>query len=256
MSDDARTPDALPSDADGRTLNNPLDPSTLERALALVQADADGCVLDVGCGRGAMLERLLARLPCRGVGVDPRADEIDRARRRLARFGERVTLHACAMASVPVAPAEGSLDAALCVGASHAFGQGRDALPATFAALTRLLRPGGLLLLGEGCWRRPPEPEYLSAAGLDADELRPHHENVALGEAAGLRPIFAVTSSETAFDLFESAFWTEAEARARARPDDEQERARVEHVRRWRSAYLRWGHDTMGFALDVFRKPD
>ncbi|MCB9897598.1 MAG: class I SAM-dependent methyltransferase [Planctomycetes bacterium] len=245
----------LPPDADGRTLNDPLDEHVLERLLGLVEADAQGCVLDVGCGRGAMLERILARLPCRAIGVDPRDDELRRARERLLRFGTRVTLHAARWDELAPRPAAGSLDAAVCVGASHAFADGRDALPAACAALGALLRPGGLLLLGEGFWRRTPDPEYLAATGMHADELRAHAENVAVGEAAGLVPLAAVTSSEQAFDLFESAFWTEAETALARAPDDPAARARAEHVRRWRDAYLRWGRVTMGFALYVFRAP-
>ncbi len=52
-------------------------------------------ILDVGCGDGAALERVAAHLPdAELVGLDPAADAIDRARRRLAdhsSFGLHVT---------------------------------------------------------------------------------------------------------------------------------------------------------------------
>ena len=231
--------------------NNPLDLATVDRALSLIEAGPDGAILDVGCGRGEMLGRALGRLPCRGIGIDPKEDEIAHARRRLARFGARATLHACRVQDVPLAP--GTLDAAMCVGASHAFGAGRDAFPSALAALARLVRPDGLLLVGEGFWRRDPEPAYLEAAGLDREELRPHAENVELAEREGLRPLLAVTSSDTAWDLFESAFWAAAEESLRAQPADAKAASHAEHVRRWRRAYLRWGRTTMGFAMYAFR---
>jgi SAM-dependent methyltransferase len=233
--------------------NNPLDLATVDRALALIEAGPDGAVLDVGCGRGEMLGRALERLPCRGIGVDSNADEIAKARRRLAPYGERATLHASRVEDVCLEP--GAFDAVLCVGSSHAFGLGSRALPAALDALARIVRPEGVLLLGEGYWRRDPEPAYLAAAGLDAEEMRPHAENVALGERAGLVPLMAVTSSDTAWDLFESAYWTAAEDRVRAAPADPGAVANAERVRRWRDAYLRWGRTTMGFALYAFRKP-
>lgn len=66
-----------------------------EIMLALLAATSigDGAVLDLGVGSGLVAEAVLERLPdARLVGIDFSPPMLDRARRRLARFGSRATL--------------------------------------------------------------------------------------------------------------------------------------------------------------------
>ena len=55
-----------------------------------------------------------------------------------------------------LATTEVAYDRALCVGASHAFG---GYIP-MLEAIGNRMEKGGILLIGEGFWKKPPSTEY------------------------------------------------------------------------------------------------
>lgn len=220
--------------------------------LALTRGQA---VLDAGCGNGEFLLRLLARAGATGTGVDSNAASIaeaeDRARSTLPNGSCRFL--ATPMAEADVAP--GSFDAAVCLGSTHAFGRGQAAWPNALAGLARLVRPGGRLLLGEGYWRRPPDPAYRALLGEPVGIYHDHAGNIAVAEQLGLVPLYAMVSSDDEWDDFEWGHRQRFELAARANPEDPEVRQRLQTSREWRDGYLRWGRDTMGFGLYVFLRP-
>jgi cyclopropane fatty-acyl-phospholipid synthase-like methyltransferase len=238
---------------DRRLINNPLSLAAIYRALDLLDLDASSTVLDVGCGRGEMLARALERYGCRGVGVDSKAEEIERARVRLAAMSDRVTLYARPIQEVELGDLQ--FRSAFCVGATHAYGKGQDGLPNTLAALKRIVEPGGTILIGEGFWHQVPVDAYLEATSLERTELRSHAENVVLAEQMGLTVLYVAASSREDWDHFESLTWKAAEDRFWSNPADKAAQEQVQHLRKWRDAYLRWGRDTLGFGLYLFRVP-
>lgn len=126
-----------------------------------------GDVLEIGFGTGQHLGLLAGRLPAaRLAGLDPSPLMVATARRRLARFGPRVTVEEGDANALDGPP--GRLDAAV---ALHSF-QFWDRPADSLAALAAALRPGGVLLLvlrDHGA--SPPGwlPNTLSRTG---DELR------------------------------------------------------------------------------------
>ncbi|HJV09485.1 MAG TPA: methyltransferase domain-containing protein [Acidimicrobiales bacterium] len=101
----------------------------------------DETVLDAGCGSGRVTEELLERLPGgRVVAADNAPSMLAEARRRLARFGDRVTFVECDLGR-PL-PVDGPVDAILSTATFH-WVPDHDAL---FANLTAVLRAGGRLV--------------------------------------------------------------------------------------------------------------
>jgi trans-aconitate 2-methyltransferase len=103
--------------------------------------DGDETVLDAGCGTGRVTERLLERLPeGQVVALDQSAAMLAEARRRLARFADRVA-YVEADLGKPL-PLDRPVDAILSTATFH-WVPDHDAL---FANLAAVLRPGGRLV--------------------------------------------------------------------------------------------------------------
>ena len=186
----------------GLTFNAPLSG---ERASALVEAlpiSPGHHVLDLGCGWGELLLRILAAHPAStGTGVDTAKDALDRGVRAAARRGlhERVEF--------VEAPAETFVDVAdivVCVGSSHAFGGPADALH----RLRQSVAPGGRVLYGDAF--REAEPP---AAALEAIGELPRLEDVrTAARAAGFRIERDETSTLAEWDAFEEGWRAGLEA--------------------------------------------
>ncbi len=111
--------------------------SVLER----LPLDGDERVLDAGCGTGRVTELLMDRLPRgRAIALDASPSMVEHARRRLARFGDRVEFVEADLAR-PI-PIDGLVDAILSTATFH-WVLDHDAL---FANLAAVLRPRGRLV--------------------------------------------------------------------------------------------------------------
>mgnify|MGYP006140565339 CR=1 FL=1 len=139
----------------------------------------EGAVLDVGCGTGELLIRIVEAHRVQGLGVDRDEEKIAEAsaaaKRRLP--AGAVEFRAEDAANLDLQGRR--YDRAICLGSTHAFGLGQGAYEHTIAGLMRLVVPGGLILVGEPYWKQPPTPEYLSLLGEPVGIYRDHLEIVA-----------------------------------------------------------------------------
>jgi len=130
-------------DWDGATYDRIADPMTRWGSGVLDRLPLSGheTVLDAGCGSGRVTEQLLERLPDgRVIAADAAPSMLAEARRRLARFGDRVTFVGCDLAR-PL-PIGAPVDAILSTATFH-WVPDHNAL---FANLAAVLRPDGLLV--------------------------------------------------------------------------------------------------------------
>ncbi|HEX5589757.1 MAG TPA: methyltransferase domain-containing protein, partial [Candidatus Limnocylindrales bacterium] len=130
-------------DWDARTYDRIADPMHrwgLE-VLDRLPLRGDERVLDAGCGSGRVTEALAERLPRgRVVALDASPAMLDEARRRLARFGDRIEfVHADLGRPIPILD---PVDAILSTATFH-WVPDHDAL---FRNLAAVLRPGGRLV--------------------------------------------------------------------------------------------------------------
>lgn len=223
----------------------PLSEESVTRLLRALPVPPGASVTDVGCGRGAWLVRLLQqREDLVGIGIDTSQPALAAAREAAAAAG--VGGRAQWLLSDVSTALQGPTAAALCVGATHAFG----GLAPTLTALREHVRPGGSILLGEGFWEQPPTPRALETIG-DLPDLatltRTCHDH-------GFEVVDGHVSTAAEWDAYEWS-WTGSLTRwALDHAGTEDGAAALaaarEHLDEWLSGYRR----QLGFVTLVLRE--
>lgn len=231
-------------------LCNPVDPAVLDRVLDSLALGAGARALDVGCGKGAVLVDLAARHGVTGVGVDINTAFLADGRTLAERLGVAGSVTLIEREALRLEASPASFDLGLCIGSTHALG----GYPETLRELARMVRPGGHALVGQGYWRREPEPEYLERLGATADEMTTHEGNIAAGVAAGLEARGAWTSSVADWDRYEDLYADTVERFVADHPKDPDAPMMLGRIRRWRETYRLWGRETLGFGLYLFAR--
>jgi SAM-dependent methyltransferase len=208
-------------------------------------------VLDIGCGWGELMLRVLEAAPgATGVGVDVDEEDLARGRAnaRARGLAERVRFVRESAAGSALGPA----DLVLCLGASHALS---DAPPpehtaAALHALRRLVTPGGRVVLGEGFWQRPPTPDELSGMWPDTSAAEFHDLAglVDLTVDAGFRPTWIESASQDEWEQFESGYQADVEEWLAAHPDHPAAQETRDQVDSHRSTWLRGYRGLLGLA--------
>ncbi|MEI5103458.1 class I SAM-dependent methyltransferase [Streptomyces sp. PmtG] len=230
-------------------------PLSENRAAALVHRltgrAAPASVLDIGCGWGELMLRVLEAAPAaRGTGVDVNADDLARGRALAKERGlaERVRF----VEESATGTAHGPADLVLCLGASHALSDAEapEHTAAALRALRGLVAPGGRVLLGETFWERPPTAAELAAMWPDASAAEFHDLAglVDLAVEAGFRPAWIETASQDEWDAFESAYQSDVEEWLAEHPGHPLARETRDRVDRHRALWLRGYRGVMGLA--------
>lgn len=213
---------------------------------------AGDTVLDLGCGKAAMLLRLIERFGVIATGVDTNevflAEARSTAQARGLRLDQLRLLHCDAGGPLPGASEHALV---LCIGATYALGGFQAALD----RIRFLVRPGGCAILGEVFWQQPPDDEYLVVLGASRTDLQSHPQNLADIVAAGWEIQTAAVSSLAEWDDYEDDYAQNVVDWLAAHPDDPEAPAFRERIRTWRAAYLQYGRETLGFALYLMRRP-
>lgn len=231
---------------------NPMSLAKTEEILECLRLPDGGRVLDIACGKAEFLCRVAQRYRVTGVGVELSPVTIEEARRNVAVRGLEGRIELLHMDGGAYAPDAGEpLDLASCIGGSWIYHGHKG----TLQALARLVRPGGLVLVGEPFWRMDPDPEYLTLTGQEAGLWGTHAANVRIGVELGLALLYTAVSNEDDWDRYEGLQWQAAERYAADHPDDPDVAPLLRTSNRHRDAYLRWGRDCLGWAMYLFQKP-
>ena len=233
---------------DGLTWWGPLSDARIASVLSLIPLGPSSRALDVGCGRGELLLRLV-RGGGAAVGVERSSGALAQAEaaRRARAPDARVDWVQQDVDDAPLP--EGPFSLVCWVGGPYIGGS----FDSTVAALRERVGPGGYLLIGHGFWSRSPPAAYLAATGIPAEAFTDSWSNVEAVQAHGFRLLYSTISDRDEWDAFEGRIQYNVEQRAMDHPEDPDPQGRLAQRRGWAEAQHRWGRETMGFALYLFR---
>ena len=234
------------------TVMNPMSLAKTEELITCLRLPDRGRVLDVACGKAEFLCLVALRYDVLGTGLDLSPITIQEARENVVARGLEKRIELLHMDGGKYEPDRGALlELASCIGASWIYAGHKG----TLEALSRMVQPGGLVLVGEPFWKTEPDPDYLKLTGQSANLCGTHGSNVQTGVDLGLSFLYSVVSNEDDWDRYEGLQWQAAERYATAHPDDADVEQLLQTLHRNRDAYLRWGRDCLGWAMYLFRKP-
>ncbi len=231
---------------------NPTSEEKLDHLVRLLRLSAGARVVDIACGKGEFLIRLAEAYGVNGLGIDLSSFFIAEARERLEARAPSAEVTFREMDGAEFEPKEPhSYAVASCIGASWIYG-GHGG---TLDALTSMVAPGGWVIAGEPYWLKEPCEEHLTALGLSKEAFGTHIGNVEAGQKRGLDLVHTLASNADDWDKYQGLQWSALVEYAYSDPDDADLPDIARRVDDDKAAYLRWGRDTIGWAIYVFRRP-
>ena len=226
-------------------LQNPTSPEKIRELGQRLDLRPDSHVLDIASGKGGPALLLAETFGCRLTCVERAPEFVATARERTSAAGleDRIEVVEADAADYEL----GRYDAALCLGASFAYG-------GLVPTLERLRPAAPLLAVGEPYWRVWPLPS--APAGeerTDEEEWLPLPETVERMESTGVRMVSFIASSEEDWDRYESLHWLALDEWLAANPDHPQADEFRSRGAANRTRYLAWERTTMGWAIFVCR---
>ena len=230
---------------------NPTSEAKTDEFVRLLPLKPGARVLDIASGKGEQLLRIIKRHDATGVGIDISPYEVKNANRRAddRQLSDRVEFIEGDGAKYDAEP--NSFDLTMCLGASWVWGGHLG----TIEALKKSGKPGGLIVLGEPFKFKDPDPGYIDAEPDFAKSMVTHAENVEIAQDAGLTLLYAIVSDHNDWDRYEGLRIRAAELYADENPEDPDAAEILEKQRQSNDLYLKYGRDTVSWAIYMFRAP-
>ncbi|MFD6097938.1 SAM-dependent methyltransferase [Nocardiopsis flavescens] len=231
---------------------NPLYDESVRRILGRAAVADAPRVLDVGCGLGGWIFKILEFSPdATCVGIDMEASFIERARAEAEQRGlsDRVDLRVGdAVRDLP----DERFDLIVCAGLPEAFG----GLEPMLEKLRPLLSPQGRMIIGQGIWEREPDEECLRVLDASREDHGSLEETIDSIAHAGWAPVYGHKSTEQEWDDF---VWACVDGLTRWALDGDGAGAGAETPRvllavsEYRHAWLNGYRGTLGYMTFVVR---
>ena len=230
---------------------NPMSVEKFEELIALLRLEPEDRVLEIATGKGEFIIRLAEQYDIEGIGVDISPYFISDAKKKHQQRIPDAQLSFVEMDGKDYEPKMlESFNLVACIGASWIYGGHRG----TLKALNEMAAPGGWVIVGEPYWQREPTAEYLEALGQKRDAFGTHYENMKVGQEFDLKLVYTLVSNQDDWDRYEGLQWYAADEWASKNPDDSDMEEVLKRVRDDRENYLRWGRETLGWAIYLFKK--
>ena len=232
-------------------LCNPISVEKIEELIALLRLEPGAQVLEMAMGKGEFIIRLAEQYEIEGIGIDISPYHVSDAEKKCKERVPDARLTFLEMDGAKYKPEEKeNFDLVACIGASWIYGGHKE----TLKALKEMAAPGSWVVVGEPFWRQEPTSEYLEAIGAERSIFGVHYENVQAGQELGLELVYTLASSPDDWDRYEGLQWYAATGWADEHPDDPDVGEVLKRVKGNRENYLRWGRETIGWSIYVFKK--
>jgi len=230
---------------------NPMSVEKFEELIALLRLEPGARVLEIAMGKGEFLIRVAEQYEIEGIGIDISPYHVlDAEKKRKERIPDaHLTFLEMDGANYKPDKPE-SFDLVACIGASWIFGGHKE----TLKALKEMAARGSWVVVGEPYWQREPAAEYLEATEEERNSFGMHYENVEAGQEVGLELVYTLVSNPDDWDRYEGLQWYAAMEWASNHLDDPDVGEVLKRVRHDRANFLRWGRDTIGWSIYVFKK--
>jgi SAM-dependent methyltransferase len=228
---------------------NPTSSVKLDELIELLPLNAGTRVLDIACGKAELLLGIIDRYDATGVGVDISPYEVEEANRRVVTRNLEGQVEIVMADGADYSADPDSFDMAMCIGATWVW----DGYLGTIEALKRIVAPGGLIAIGEPFKLKEPDPAHVATDPVFLQSLRTHAENIFVAQEAGLTLLYALVSNPDDWDRYEGLQTLAAETYALEHPDDVDVPELLKRRREADAEYLKWGRDTVNWAIYLFR---
>lgn len=231
--------------------SNPINSAKINKIINLIPLKPRNKVIDIGAGTCELPIRLIEKYNVTATAIELYKGSIDKGKQRAeGRIPmEKIDFINEDVKAVIENYSNNHFDLGICLGATHAIGD----LISTIQVLKKCVKKDGFILIGEGYWKQPPSPDYLNALGAEESELKSHYENIHTGENLGLIPLWSFTASDDDWDNYEWLYAMSIENYCFENAKDPDCPEMVEKIRSWKQTYNKWGRDTLGFGLYLFR---
>ena len=224
---------------------NPLSESKIDQAIEQCRKENLKTALDIGAGNFYILKKIVENCCESGVGIElPNS-----LNQESLNLSSKVNMISEDANTYIAQVNDDSFDLGVCIGSSHALG----GYEKTLKAFKRVIRPGGILLIGDGYWAKKPEADYLNFLESKESDLLSHSENLKLANSLNLTPLWARTATKEEWDNYEWKYSKAIEDFFFKNPNHPQKNEFLSKISNWREGVWDWGRDTLGFGIYMFR---
>lgn len=229
---------------------NPISSEKLDKVISLLSLQESDEVIEIGSGKGEFLLRVMEKYNAHCVAIELFEGYTNQLKTNAADRGLLKNVEIIQEdAKVAIETLDQQYKVGVCIGSSYALGGYRQ----TVESLHKVVKKSGFILLGELYWKKKPHEDYVTFLGADEQDILYHSENIFTAEQYGLIPLWSTVANEDDWDAYEWLYSKSIEDYCHNNRDDLDCPEMLKRIRKWREMYLKWGRDTLGFGLYLYR---